>query len=127
MDIEGGECEAFRGMRGILNASAPLTFIGALIEFDKSRACCQELIDESTQGAFWTLANRHGLCVYLAPAQKPAHTRPTPLARLCEIRGAARQLNLRWEPCDNARRVGMPSPGALVTTTNGPFAGVNSV
>ena len=102
VDIEGGECAAFRGMASFLNRSASI--IGALVEFDKSRACCEELIappvpQVSPAGAFWTLAVGHGLCAYLAPAAHLPHVRPTTLANLCKLRGAAKQLNLRWEPC----------------------------
>lgn len=99
MDIEGGECEAFRGMRHVLNESASSIFIGALIEFDKSRACCHELVDGAAGGAFWLLKTRHGLCPYLAYANQAAHKHATRLDQLCEIRGGAKQLNLRWEPC----------------------------
>ena len=99
MDIEGGECEAFRGMRHTLNESAPSTFIGALIEFDKSRACCHELVDGAAGGAFWLFKTRHGLCPYLAYANQAAHKHATRLDQLCQIGGSAKQLNLRWERC----------------------------
>ena len=51
---------------------------------------------------FWLLASRHSLCAYQAPVgpvAKPVHTKPTPLADLCKVRGNGRQLNLRWERC----------------------------
>ena len=96
VDIEGSECSAFRGMRALLNASTSI--IGALVEFDKSHACCSELI-EPPLGAFYLLAARHRLCPFQAPVAKPANLRPTPLARLCGLRGRVKQLNLRWQPC----------------------------
>ncbi len=100
MDIEGNECEAFRGMRRMLNESAPRILIGALIEFDKSRVCCNELVSEAAGGAFWVLAHRHGLCPYMAYANQAAHTHASTLGDLCNIRGSAKQLNLRWKPCE---------------------------
>jgi FkbM family methyltransferase len=98
VDIEGSECAAFRGMRTLLNESTAI--IGALVEFDKIN-CCSELVSWPA-GAFWILAHRHGLCAYQAPVAKPVHVRPTPLRRLCELRGGKHQLNLRWEPCSTA-------------------------
>ena len=96
VDIEGSECAAFRGMRSLLNQSRSI--IGALIEFDKSHACCLELI-APTSGAFWILHHRHGLCAYQAPIAKPVHGQPTPLHNLCGLHSGVKQLNLRWQPC----------------------------
>lgn len=96
LDIEGGECAAFRGMRHLLNHSTNI--VGVLVEFDKSFACCKELVSPSS-GGFWMLEARHGLCAFQAPVARPVHTTPTPLAALCKIRPSGRQLNLRWERC----------------------------
>jgi hypothetical protein len=68
--------------------------VGALwVEFDKSFSCCRELINPEL-GGFWLLTSRHSLCAYQAPVAKPVHTKPTPLADLCQNRAKGRQLNL---------------------------------
>mmetsp|Transcript_32327 Transcript_32327/g.84774 ORF Transcript_32327/g.84774 Transcript_32327/m.84774 type:complete len:306 (+) Transcript_32327:113-1030(+) len=116
IDVEGGECEAFRGMPKLLNDSH---VFGALVEFDKSHKCCQELISKSTRGAFWMLHHQHGLCAYQAPARKPAHTRPTPLGGLCELHGASKQLNIRWQPCESTARNELGSSLATTGSSSG--------
>lgn len=100
IDIEGSECAAFRGMVRLLNESERI--IGALVEFDKSHKCCNELIQSPT-GAFWMLSHRHGLCAYQAPIARSAHLSHTSLSSLCELHGSSKQLNLQWKPCMTTR------------------------
>lgn len=96
MDIEGRECMAFQGMQRLLNESTNI--VGALVEFDKSVRCCEDLTRPQT-GAFWILHAKHSLCAYQAPAARPVYTQHTPLNDLCAISTRGRQLNLRWERC----------------------------
>ena len=99
VDIEGSECKAFRGMQRFLNSSHRL--IGALVEFDKSFECCEELVHPET-GAFWLLNQRHSLCPHKAPVAKAVDKVAMQLHRMCDIlRFNGRQLNLRWKPCRN--------------------------
>ena len=94
VDLEGGECRAFRGMSRLLNESSRLA--GALIEWDKSRACCPELIAPPL-GAFALMRDRHGLCVHAGSSKAPI----TSLEALCrtDFKLHSKQLNLRWLPC----------------------------
>lgn len=94
VDLEGGECRAFRGMSRLLNESSRLA--GALIEWDKSRACCPELITPP-HGAFAIMHQRHGLCVHAGKSTTPLPS----LEALCrtDFKLHSKQLNLRWRPC----------------------------
>ena len=92
--MEGGECRAFRGMTRLLNESTKM--LGALVEFDKSRACCEELIAPPS-GAFQLMHRRHGLCVHAGHSATPMPS----LEALCQmkVKVTSQQLNLRWRPC----------------------------
>lgn len=59
MDIEGGECNAVRGMKAYLAGSAQI--IGVNMEFGQCRAaCCDEWVRPG--GFFHVLHERHRLC-----------------------------------------------------------------
>lgn len=59
IDIEGGECNALRGMQRFISKTA--TIIGVNMEFAQSRTkCCAEWT--SPGGFFDTLHNKHRLC-----------------------------------------------------------------
>ena len=105
VDLEGGECRAFRGMRRFINESTRI--IGALVEFDKSRACCEELI-ASPDGAFYLLHHRHGLCPVPSGRGSGAASRAATNVRatmapeeLCKLSPGSvpMQLNVRFQPC----------------------------
>lgn len=58
MDIEGGECNALRGMHNyILNSKQ---IIGLNLEFGQSKHCCSEFI--AKDGLFDILHHKHKLC-----------------------------------------------------------------
>jgi hypothetical protein len=84
---------AVRGMGRLLNQSTKL--VGALVEWDKSTACCAELIAPS--GAFALMHQRHGLCAHAGTALHPFES----LEAICQLKRKRDnvQLNLRWCPC----------------------------
>ena len=81
-------------MTRLLNESTRL--VGALIEWDKSKACCQELITPGT-GAFALMKQRHNLCPY---GGKSVHPFPS-LDALCahNAKVASLRSTPRWRAC----------------------------
>lgn len=98
LDVEGAECAVLRGMRQALNQSGAV--VGALVEFDKSFGCCDEL----ARGAFAVLGSRHALTIHVNGEEEA-----TPADELCRrVRGLpdgyhGTQINL-WFRGQRGRR-----------------------
>jgi FkbM family methyltransferase len=58
IDIEGGECNALKGMQNYISNSTKI--IGVNMEFGQSKQCCSEWM--SSGGFFHVLHFKHGLC-----------------------------------------------------------------
>lgn len=81
IDIEGGECDAFAGMRSYLEGAKRI--IGVNMEFGQSRErCCHEWTVPG--GAFDVFHSRHALC-----------PRGVEYANVCE----SKRWELVWSPC----------------------------
>jgi FkbM family methyltransferase len=94
IDIEGGECDATRGMRRFVNSSSHI--LGVTMEFAQSRqTCCAEW--KMTGGFFDTLHRKHGLC----PQGVPSYN------TVCE----SNAWDLVWAPC---RRIMFRTRAAIV-------------
>lgn len=105
VDLEGHECRAFRGMTRLLNESTRI--LGAVVEFDKSHACCEELI-RPPLGGFHLLRTRQGLCPVPSGSGSGGGGHAgdgkaeVSLVALCRLSSGSRQLNVRWKQCSGA-------------------------
>lgn len=103
VDVEGAECDAFRGMRALLARSR---IVGANLEMQRStRRCCKEEGWNSLGGPFHTLHHVHGLCpgtgatvwrIGSAPSKPAARSVTMPWQMACNDTGP---WDLVWMPC----------------------------
>lgn len=80
IDIEGGECDAFKGMKEYISRSRKI--IGLNMEFAQSRKCCEEWVQSG--GIFDILHFKHNLC----PGKDNYNN-------VCELK----DWDLLWMPC----------------------------
>jgi FkbM family methyltransferase len=88
MDIEGGECEAEKGMQAFLNRTRRI--VGAVMEFGRvTPECCLRWMQPN--GFFHRLHWRDGLC-----PRASSGLQRLPFEQLCEVK---KPWDLVWDPC----------------------------
>ena len=88
MDIEGGECEAEKGMQAFLNRTRRI--VGAVLEFGRvTPECCLRWMQPN--GFFHRLHWRDGLC-----PRASSGLQRLPFEQLCEVK---KPWDLVWDPC----------------------------